>query len=94
LLLKCSRNFTRDDISSQNEKSKPEKKIHHAKTFFYKSPAPRKTKNKVSPFFGDFLESKSQSAIFGGSDLEIKPLEYINRRFYNFQFIIRNKIEV
>lgn len=35
---------------------------------------------------------KSRRAIFGGSDLEIKPLEYINRRFYKFQFIIRTKL--
>jgi hypothetical protein len=35
---------------------------------------------------------KSRRSIFGGSDLEIKPLEYINRRFYKFQFIIRTKL--
>jgi hypothetical protein len=55
-----------------------QKKNLRAKHFFYKSPVPRKTKIKVSPFFEGFLQWKSQSAIFGGSDLEIKPLEYIN----------------
>jgi hypothetical protein len=32
--------------------------------------------NKASPFFTGFLGKKSQCAIFGGSYLEIKPLEY------------------
>jgi hypothetical protein len=50
--------------------------------------------NKVSPFFTGFLGRKSQSAIFGGSYLEIKPLEYINRRFYKFQFITRTKLKL
>lgn len=42
---------------------------------------------KASPFFAYFLESQFKGTIFGGSDLEIKPLEYIDRRFYIFQFI-------
>jgi hypothetical protein len=81
------------DISSQIRKSKPENKIPGLKYFFYKSPAPKKRNKKASPFFADFLEIKIQRAIFGGSDLEIKPLIYIDRRFYIFQFIFRNKIE-
>jgi hypothetical protein len=75
-------------------KTQTQKKNLRAKPLFYKSPAPRKTKNKVSPFFTGFLQHKSQSTIFGGSDLEIKPLEYINRRFYKFQFIIRTKLKL
>jgi hypothetical protein len=80
----CSHFQTPDDISSQNKKSKPEKKIHRVNRFFYKSPAPRKTKNKVSPLFAVFFERKIKVSIFGDTHLEIKPMEYINRRFLEF----------
>ena len=46
----CSHFHNPDDISSQTGKSKPEKKIYGLKHFFYKSPAPRKTKIKHPPF--------------------------------------------
>jgi hypothetical protein len=70
------------------------KKNPRAKTLFLQKSCAQKMENKVSPFFTGFLGRKSQSAIFGGSDLEIKPLEYINRRFYKFQFINRTKLKL
>jgi hypothetical protein len=54
-----------------------------SKPLFYKSSTPRKPNRKASPFFAYFLECKIQGSIFGGSDLEIKPLEYINRNIFN-----------
>ena len=70
------------------------KKNLRAKTLFLQKSCAQETEDKVSPFFGWFLQWKSPSTIFGGSDLEIKPLEYINRRFYKFQFIIRTKLKL
>lgn len=70
----------RHEMKNANSKKKSTGK----NIFFYKSPVPRKTKIKVSPFFEGFLQWKNQSAIFGGSDLEIKPLEYINPEVIEF----------
>jgi hypothetical protein len=54
------------------------KKNPPSKTLFLQKSCAQKMDKKASPFFDGFLQRKSQSAIFGGSDLEKKPLEYIN----------------
>ena len=77
-----------------NRKIQTRKKNLRAKTIFLQKSCAQKNENKASPFFAEFLGRKIQSAIFGGSDLEKKPLEYINRRFYNFQFINRTKLNL
>ena len=77
-----------------NRKIQTRKKNLQAKTIFLQKSRAQKNENKASPFFAEVLGRKIQSAIFGGSDLEKKPLEYINRRFYNFQFINRTKLKL
>lgn len=46
-----------------------QKKNLRAKPLFFKSPAPRKSKMKVSPFFGGPAQRKSRRAVLGGSNL-------------------------
>ena len=86
--------FTTLTIYRHKPENPNQKKNLRAKTIFLQKSCAQKNENKASPFFAEFLGRKIQSAIFGGSDLEKKPLEYINRRFYNFQFINRTKLNL
>ena len=57
-----------------------QKKNLRVESVFFKSILSRKSKMKVSPFFGGPAQRKSRGVVLGGSNLaksEIKPLYYI-----------------